>query len=224
MEPGLRGEGFVLRRGGTPVLRVVLLSLIIVFLLLAILPITQWLSADRGNRIIRSIDTVNLTPPEPPPPEPPPPEEPPDEQEEPELEDTPPPMNISQLEAALNPGIGDAVGRMADIGGWGVLPDAVAELDIFSIADLDSRPARIRTVMPEYPPELRADGVEGVVRLEVLIDERGNVTVERVVSGPHPILIQNARIAVSRWQFEPPMKDGRPVRARYTQPIPFNLQ
>ena len=75
--------------------------------------------------------------------------------------------------------------------------------------------------MPEYPAELQAQGVEGTVRLIVLIDEQGNVTVEGVESADHPALVQLARQAVSRWQFEPPRRDGQPVRARYIQPIPF---
>ncbi|MFP4282605.1 MAG: energy transducer TonB [Opitutales bacterium] len=215
--------GFEPRRSKVPLLRIVLLTLLIVLGLLAILPITQWLSGDFNRRTVRSVEVATLAPPEPPPPEPPPPPEEEQEEPEPELEDTPPPVDISQLEAALNPGMGGALGRMADIGNWGVMPDAAAELDIFSIADLDSRPRRIRTVMPEYPTELQSQGVTGIVRLEVLIDEEGNVTVEDVIDGPHPTLIQNARQAVSRWRFEPPTKDGRPVRARYIQPIPFEI-
>jgi protein TonB len=215
--------GFVVRRQGTPIIRLVLISLIIVFALLAILPITQWLSADRGRNIIRSVDTISQPPPEAPPPEPPPPEEEEEQEEEPEMEDTPPPQSLEQLESALNPGIGDAVGKMAGIGDWGVMPDVMDDLDIFSIADLDQRPRRLRTIMPEYPVELQQQRVTGTVRLQVLIDEQGNVTVEKVLSGPHRTLEQNARQAVSRWRFEPPRKDGKPVRARYIQPIPFDL-
>ena len=216
--------GFVIRRKDTPIIRLVLISMIIVFGLLAILPITQWLSADRGKNVIRTVDTISQPPPEAPPPEPPPPEEEEEQEQEPEMEDTPPPQSLQQLESALNPGIGDAMGKMAGIGDWGVMPDVMEDLDIFSIADLDQRPQRLRTVMPDYPNDLKLQRVTGVVRLQVLIDERGDVTVEKVLSGPHKTLNQNARQAVSKWKFEAPTKDGKPVRARYVQPIPFELE
>jgi len=221
--PSGKAIGFNPRSSGPPVIRIVLLALIIVCFLLAILPVTQWLSADRGNRTVRSIDTVALPPPEPPPPEPPPPEEEEEQEEEPELDDEPPPPSISQLEAALNPGIGDAAATAAGLGEWGVLPDALSELDVFEIADLDSRPRARKRVMPEYPIEIRERRIEGDVVAVVMIDEKGNVTVERINQSPHPDLSQSVRKALSQWRFDPPRKDGKAVKARYIQRIPFNL-
>ncbi|TVR46840.1 MAG: energy transducer TonB [Puniceicoccaceae bacterium] len=78
--------------------------------------------------------------------------------------------------------------------------------------------------MPEYPAQLQLEGVEGEVRLEVMIDEQGAVTILSVISATHNEFVQPARQAVSRWRFEPPTRDGVPVRARYVQPIPFRLQ
>src|SRR5450631_4223223 len=34
---------------------------------------------------------------------------------------------------------------------------------------------QVKTLKPEYPPEAKAKGIEGTVRLRVVIDERGNV-------------------------------------------------
>ena len=214
--------GFVIRRQGTPIIRLVLISLIIVFGLLAILPITQWLSADRGTNIIRSVDTLSQPPPEAPPPEPPPPEEEEEQEQEPEMDDTPPPQSLEQLESALNPGIGDAVGKMAGIGDWGVMPDVMDDLDIFSIADLDQRPKLLRRPAVEYPAELRVQGIEGDVVMSVVIDKEGNVSVERVISGPRE-LVQLARQAMAKCKYESPMKDGKPVKARYKTTIPFRI-
>lgn len=214
--------GFRIRNSGSPLIRIVFGAAIIVCALLAILPITQWLSARGNQREVIRVDTASLPPPEPPPPEPPPPPEEEPEESEPELEDSPPPLDISQLEAMLNPGIGDAGQGWGEIGSWGEKPDAVADLQLFSIEDLDSRPRRLRAVAPDYPIDLRNQGIGGRVRLVVVIDEQGNVTVDKVLDGPHPTLIENARVAMSKWRFEPPKKDGKAVRARYIQNLDFD--
>lgn len=218
-----RYEGFRSSRSGTRFIRLYLWGggILMTLAALLILPLTQTLSEVSPDRMFREISTANIAPPEPPPPEPPPPPEEEQQDEVEDIEQPPPPMNISQLEASLNPGIGGALAGAFDLGSWGVMPDTAAELGIFSIEDLDRRPRRTRTVMPNYPLELQAEGVEGVVRLIVLIDEQGNVTVEGVESSDHPALVQLARQAVSRWRFDPPMRGGQPVRARYIQPIPF---
>ncbi|MCC5806175.1 MAG: energy transducer TonB [Opitutales bacterium] len=216
-------EGFHKPAGRPLVIRMVLATVIMTLAIIFILPFTQLLQTDpRDMHRVRSID-IAPPPPPPPPPDPPPPEE---EQQDPDVDDLstpPPPISLSQLEAALNPGIGGALGQAVDLGAFGVAPDAAAEMQIFQLGDLDRRPQRLRTVTPRFPPEFSVRAYQGTVRARIMIDEEGNVTVMEIVESTHREAVQPVRQALAQWQFEPPVRDGRPVRATYIQPIPYDF-
>ncbi len=198
--------------------------ILVSFAVFLLLPFTQFISADRGDKMeIRTVD-VALPPPPPPPPEPPPPEEQKSEEPPPQLQRTPPRLSLSQMELALNPGIGDAVAGAFSFDGFGVQPDAVGDLDIFDVADLDRAPRRVRTVPPVYPSELRKARVQGEVVLILVIDQTGRARVERVEQSSNREFIQPAVAAAEQCQWEPPTKDGAAVRARYSMRVPFRLQ
>ena len=63
---------------------------------------------------------------------------------------------------------------------------------------------------PVYPFLARQARLSGVVVIEAVIDEQGNVTGMRVISG-HPILIPSAMTAVSKRKYEPTVLDGEPT-------------
>ncbi|HEV2522235.1 MAG TPA: energy transducer TonB [Candidatus Acidoferrales bacterium] len=63
---------------------------------------------------------------------------------------------------------------------------------------------------PEYPVLARQARLSGVVVIEAIIDEHGNVTGMRVVSG-HPLLVSSALAAVSKRKYEPTVLDGEPT-------------
>jgi TonB family protein len=66
---------------------------------------------------------------------------------------------------------------------------------------------------PEYPAIARAAGAEGMVVVDVVIDEAGNVVEARAISG-HPLL-QSAAVNASRdAKFTPTRLEGEPVRVR----------
>jgi protein TonB len=198
-----------------------LICSVAVFLLL---PFTQYISGSGEPTIeIRSVD-ITLPPPPPPPPEPPPPEEQEQEEPPPELQRTPPQLSLSQMELALNPGIGDAMAGAFEFSGFGVQPDAVGDLDIFDVADLDRPPRRTRTVPPVYPADLRRAHVQGEVTLILVIDQTGRAKVERVAESTNREFVQAAVTAAEQCQWEPPTKDGEAVRARYSMRVPFRLQ
>ena len=219
-----RPVGYQVRKSNRFVIRIVIATIIMTLAILAILPFTQALSGDPRDRTLRSVNVANLPPPEPPPPEPPPPPEEEEEEETPELEEPPQMLDLSQLESALNPGLGGAATAAFDLDAFTASIDASGDLQIFDVIELDRTPRLVKRVMPEYPPELQARGVEGAVSLVIIIDQQGNVTVESVAdwSGDRGF-IQPTRIALSKCRFEPPTKDGQPVRARYKITIPFQL-
>jgi TonB family protein len=67
-----------------------------------------------------------------------------------------------------------------------------------------------KRVMPIYPVTAKTAGVTGVVRVFVLVDEKGKVTVKG--SEGHALLKQAAEDAAGKWTFGPTMIGNRLVR------------
>ncbi|SEM39713.1 TonB family C-terminal domain-containing protein [Stigmatella aurantiaca] len=66
----------------------------------------------------------------------------------------------------------------------------------------------------QYPPELAAEQVTGTVRLELLVDEAGEVESATLVEGSHPLLNEAALHAAPGLRFVPATLDGGPVPVR----------
>jgi TonB family protein len=81
---------------------------------------------------------------------------------------------------------------------------------------------RLAFVQPRYPQRAREQKLEGVVRLEVLIDETGKVEGVRTVAG-HPDLATAAEDAVRLWKYLPVTVGGRAVRVVTTVDVEFKL-
>ncbi|MGC9451118.1 MAG: energy transducer TonB [Oceanipulchritudo sp.] len=214
--------GYQMPRSNRYVIRIVIATILMTLAILAILPFTQALSGDPRDRTLRSVQLANIPPPEPPPPEPPPPPE----EEEVEVEDfeePPPPLDLRSLEAALNPGIGSAGAGLVSMDLFEVRPDAAGEMQIFEIGDLDRVPRRLSGINPPYPRDMQRQRIMGEVRLILVIDETGSVRVQEVQKTPHPGFVEPVVNAVNTWKFEPPVKDGQRVKARYILPLNFSL-
>lgn len=80
----------------------------------------------------------------------------------------------------------------------------------------------VKRVEPEYPELARRARVQGVVALEVKINEKGEVVEAKVIQG-HPLLNQAAVDAVKRWKYHPTLLNGRPVAVVTTVTVPFKL-
>jgi periplasmic protein TonB len=63
---------------------------------------------------------------------------------------------------------------------------------------------------PDYPLLAKQSRLSGVVVIDAIIDEHGNVKGMRVISG-HPLLIPAALSAVSKRRYEPTVLDGEPT-------------
>jgi len=63
---------------------------------------------------------------------------------------------------------------------------------------------------PEYPLLAKQSRLAGIVVIDAIIDEHGNVRGMRVISG-HPLLIPAALSAVSKRKYEPTVLDGAPT-------------
>jgi periplasmic protein TonB len=83
-------------------------------------------------------------------------------------------------------------------------------------------PRALEVIQPNYPPVARTARVEGVVVIDAIIDERGNVVEARAVSGPG-LLIPAALKAIVQWKYEPTYLDGAPVPIQMEVQVEFHL-
>jgi TonB family protein len=90
------------------------------------------------------------------------------------------------------------------------------------VTDFDSPPRVRKQVKPEYPREAFEARIQGTVLVEALVDERGHISKARVVQSV-PGLDEAALDAVRKWQFEPAMKNGKPVATIIHIPVAFRI-
>lgn len=78
-----------------------------------------------------------------------------------------------------------------------------------------------RKVAPKYPSTAANAGIEGVVTVEVLVDEKGKVTQARALSGP--AALRDAAVTAARqWTFAPARIQDQPAKTVGT--ISFNFK
>lgn len=82
-------------------------------------------------------------------------------------------------------------------------------------------PVPVRTVAPEYPREMKANGVSGLVMVKCTIDEQGNVAGTDIVKSSNEQFDRFATEALKKWKFKPARQDGTPVSVQVTIPIKF---
>ena len=76
----------------------------------------------------------------------------------------------------------------------------------------------------EYPAEAQANGIQGRVTLQFLIDTDGSVKDVKVVRGVHPSIDKEAvRVVASSPKWSPGKQRNKPAKVRYTLPIMFQL-
>ncbi|MEZ5500983.1 MAG: energy transducer TonB [Steroidobacteraceae bacterium] len=82
-----------------------------------------------------------------------------------------------------------------------------------------------RYVAPNYPEAARGRGIEGWVEVEFSVMPDGSVADARVLnSEPDGTFDRAALTAVSRWRYEPVMRDGAAVTQRARLRLRFSLQ
>lgn len=186
-----------------------------------VLPVLQVITKPPPKDLtIRTVDVANVPPPPPPPME---------EPEEPEPDEEPPPppavnaqpLDLSQLELALNPGDGGFGGgdfaiNLQEMAGNSAEVDA-----IFSLSDLDQKPRVVYQPTPIYPPELARKNMQGTVYVLFIVDQTGRTRDLKVQKSTHPSFNNPALKAVKQWKFEPGKRKGKPVRFRMRVPITF---
>jgi protein TonB len=84
------------------------------------------------------------------------------------------------------------------------------------------RPKRKTPVAPKYTMQARQAEIEGVVRVQVTVDESGHVLNARVISGLGYGLDESALAAARATSFEPATQCGKPVVG--TTILPFRFE
>ncbi len=90
------------------------------------------------------------------------------------------------------------------------------------LADLDALPAAIYQPVPRRPAGSRGADATGRVMVEFFIDRDGRAQLPKVLEAPDESMAWAAATAVSRWQFAPPLRGGKPVDVRATVPVDFH--
>ena len=83
-------------------------------------------------------------------------------------------------------------------------------------------PVLIKEVIPEYPPQARRTGLEGVVFVKFAVGSNGRVKKAEVLKGP-AVFHEPALKAVYLFEFIPAMQNRDPVAVWMTLPIRFQL-
>ena len=90
---------------------------------------------------------------------------------------------------------------------------------------IDSEPRALNRIVPVYPRSARRRGREGVVTLEILVSDGGNVSEAVVVAGSgHKDLDSAAVSAVRSARFAPATEDGVQVEGKLRLTFEFKLK
>ena len=111
-----------------------------------------------------------------------------------------------QTSAAVNAAKPADADKTADTGGSAAVPAGPMEVGSSLIAYATRQQA------PVYPAAAKNMRATGVVKVEVTIDENGEVTQIQKASGP-TLLQAAAKDAIRKWKFRPFVRDGQPVKA-----------
>jgi periplasmic protein TonB len=77
-------------------------------------------------------------------------------------------------------------------------------------------------VQPVYPPQARADHVEGDVVLQLRLSKDGSVKEIKALRGD-PALVESAKQAVAQWRYRPFLLNGKAVEAETQVFVKFRL-
>ena len=96
---------------------------------------------------------------------------------------------------------------------------------VYKVGDAGvSAPVLVRDVKPQYTADAMRAKIEGVVKVQCVVETDGSTGDIEVTQPLDPGLDQEAVKAVRKWQFKPGTKDGKAVRVRITLELTFTLR
>jgi len=88
----------------------------------------------------------------------------------------------------------------------------------------DTPPVPVRTPPPQYPPELKREGVAGIVTVAIVVDEKGAVSSAAINKSTNPAFDQPSLDAVKKWKFKPATKDNQAIPSKVIVPLHFTVE
>jgi TonB family protein len=87
-----------------------------------------------------------------------------------------------------------------------------------------SEPVLVKEVEPDYPEELREQGVQGTVTVRYTVDENGKVTDAGVARSSGSDVLDDAALrAIRRFRYRPAQQNGQPRPFQKTKQFVFRL-
>lgn len=144
---------------------------------------------------------------------------------------TPPPPNVAVQHVAAQPEASDKIQETDDtvIEGNSNSAETVQEaepdyLPQHKISIIPGIPAKEILSRINYPPIALKQGIEGVVYLELFIDDKGRIRKINVLKDPGYGFAQAAIAAVDGLLCTPALVNGKPVAVRFRYPVRFSLK
>ena len=81
----------------------------------------------------------------------------------------------------------------------------------------------VKMVRPVYPPEAKAAGVQGTVRMRAIVGKEGDVIGLTLLMAPSPELARSAMEAVNQWKYTPTLLNGAPVEIQTEVDVNYTL-
>jgi protein TonB len=136
-----------------------------------------------------------------------------------------PPVNLNErFDPRDYSGVGVEGGiAQGVVGGTGPVPTDLAQVYVEAV--VDEPPIRLSGPQPQYPPLLKDAGIEGSVRVQVVIGIDGHPEPDtfRVMESTNKAFEKPARDAVLGSVFRPGRMRGQAVRVLVEVPIVFNI-
>lgn len=118
---------------------------------------------------------------------------------------------------------------IAKVTGLSTIPSGPPSLNrnigkIFDPSQLERVPVAKTQMQPNYPYEMKRDGVEGEVTVCFIVDVNGDVLAPYAAASSRREFEAPAVQAVSKWKFKPGWKGGRAVNTRMSVPLVFAIE
>ena len=185
---------------------------------LGILTLGYYLNSEDGPELeVRQLDIAIAQPPPPPPPQ----SQQVTEQADVNMQVEGAGAPVSMADIQVDPEIEIDKPERSDVAM--AQPDwAAPEIDweAYALSELDGKPTLLTPVKIRFPKKLKHRGIERVVvKLDVMIDEKGDVTLIDIVDNPHHELNKEIQRFVKGSKFTAPHKADHAVRARFIWPV-----
>lgn len=102
-------------------------------------------------------------------------------------------------------------------------PPTLNGREVLRIGGEIKAPERVKYVAPAYPQEAKAALVQGIVIIEAIVDENGDVVQAKVLRSIS-LLDDAALDAVMQWKYTPTTLNGAPTPVLMTVTVNFTLQ